>query len=197
MFRSNSDVSLKTASDIETESRIPAATTLGAESIAAKKSKCFRLNFPVSIATPNGSEHAVASREELKAFFNAYRAEGGEKDELSFVYPIEVTLQDGTVQLVSSEEEIQAIKENCPSKGRTSCFTVAFPVTITATDGEIQTLDSKRDWRRLQKSIKRAIENGEATPTINFPIEVITEEGSLNITSQSELDVLKENCSRN
>lgn len=192
-----SDLSLRTASNLETENLLPASKAFEAENMATNKRKCFMLNYPVSIVTPDGMETAVASKEALKAFYRNYKAEGGEKGELSFVYPIEVTLQDGTTQLVNSQEDMQAIKESCPSKGNKHCFKAVFPVTITTATGETETLEDRRDWRKFQKSVRMAIENGETVPAINFPIEITTEEGNVSITSQSELDVLRESCSQN
>jgi len=169
--------------------------------------KCFKLNLPISISTINGDEITIADREALKAFFENHKAEGGEKDDLVFAYPIEVTLKDGTEQLVASKEEMEVLKENCPQRARgnngaargnrTPCFKVVFPVTATAADGSTLTLENRQDLKKIKRSIKSAIENGDAAPSLNFPIEITTADGNVSIATQTAFDDLRAACKQN
>jgi len=199
-----SDLELRTIEATETENRLAAVTLTTENPKARRGGKCFKLNFPVSIVTPDNVENAIADHEALKAFFKTYRAEGGEKGDLMFAYPIEVTLENGTLQSVASQEEMETLKESCPQKERGEgrgnaerCFSITFPVTATATDGSTLTLEGKRDFKKFKRSVKMALENGETVPTLNFPIEITTEEGSVNIASQTTLDDLIESCKQN
>lgn len=196
-----SDLELRTIEATETENRLAALTSTTENPAERRDGKCFQLNFPVSIVTPNGIESAIADHEALKAFFKTYRAEGGEKGDLMFAYPIDVTLEDGTLQSVASKEEMQVLKESCPQRergeGRKRCFSIIFPVTATAIDGSTLILEGRRDFKKFKRSVKMALENGETVPTLSFPIEITTEEGDVSIASQAALDDLIESCSQN
>lgn len=201
------DLELRNATLTETESRLISVSPEVENTSASRGGKCFQLNYPVSIITPEGDENVIADRKSLKTFFQNYRAEGGEKGDLTFAYPIEVTLEDGTLMAVATPEDMQTLKESCPQRERGEgrpgrgngerCFSINFPLTATASDGSTLTLEDKRDFKKFKKSVAMALENGEATPTLNFPIEIMVEEESLSITSQTELDNLIADCRQN
>lgn len=70
---------------------------------------CFTINFPVSVAT-DSTVVEVATKEDFKTLLKSFHKT---KTKFSFVYPITLTLSDGTVVTVNSEEEIKAIKDAC------------------------------------------------------------------------------------
>ena len=77
-------------------------------------SACFELVFPVSLSFPDGSSTEVADRTALKAAARAWKEANPESEERpSLVFPLEVLLDDGTTQLVESEEDLQALRESC------------------------------------------------------------------------------------
>lgn len=200
----NSYLDLENLETVEAENRSANETPASFTATSTLKRKCFELNYPVGIVTPGGSITSVADRQALKTFFRTYRAEGGEKEDLSFAYPIGVTLEDGTFQSVSNQEEMEALKESCPPRERADrgnrgepCFRVVYPLTATSTDGSTLTIEAKRDWIRFKRSVKNALENDEVAPMLNFPIEVTIEEEIKMIASQAELDELKASCREN
>lgn len=67
--------------------------------------ECFTLNFPIAI-TVNDQEETLNNEEELIAFLTNLDKELVKEDEVNLVYPIEVTLADGSVVTANSEEEL-------------------------------------------------------------------------------------------
>lgn len=70
---------------------------------------CFTINFPLTVTTANG-EVALADQAALKELLKSLKGTGKKPQ---FVFPITITLEDGTVQTVNSAEELRAIKEAC------------------------------------------------------------------------------------
>jgi hypothetical protein len=70
---------------------------------------CFNLVYPITVNTPNGQVE-VASKEAMKELLKSLK---GKDKKLEFVFPITVTLKDGTTQVVNSREELRAIKVAC------------------------------------------------------------------------------------
>jgi ABC-type lipoprotein release transport system permease subunit len=70
---------------------------------------CFTPVFPFKVNTPNG-EVEVADKAALKALLKSI----GVKDKkISFVFPIQVTLKDGTLTTVNNADELKALKDAC------------------------------------------------------------------------------------
>jgi|GEM_PF-3575126 len=202
-----SDLLFKTDSTTDAENRFITTEAATDDRTARRGDKCFQLNYPITIVTAAGAENSFADRAALKAFHKTYRADGGEKSDLMFAYPIEVTLEDGTLQMLANAEEMEALKETCPqrergtrgeSRGdRKACFEVVFPINATAADGSALTIESARDLKQFKRSVKIAMENETGVPTINYPIEITIEEENVSITSQTALEDLRENCAQN
>ncbi len=71
---------------------------------------CFKINFPVSVTTTSKGVVVITTREEFKTLLKELRKT---KERLELVYPVTLTLKDGTVVTVNSAEEIKAIKDGC------------------------------------------------------------------------------------
>lgn len=198
-----SDLLFRNASTTDTENRLVAAEAETGNAQARRGGKCFQLNYPLTIVTLAGEENSFIDREALKAFYETYKADGGQKSDLMLAYPIEVTLEDGTLQMLASAEEMQALKDACPRKesgtrgNKTRCFEVVFPISATAADGSALSIESSRELKQFKKSVKMAMENESALPTIIYPIEVTIEEETISIASQTALEDLKESCEQN
>lgn len=76
---------------------------------------CFKMNFPVSMLFPNGVTKSFVSAKELKTALRSWKkANPGQNTVIpTLVYPINVTLKDGTTTTLNSKEELVALKEDC------------------------------------------------------------------------------------
>ena len=79
--------------------------------------KCFTINFPLSIEYPDGTTEEVADRMALKMAARAWKeANPDAEDRPSFVFPIDVTLDDETVVSVASVDDLKALKDSCSTE---------------------------------------------------------------------------------
>lgn len=76
--------------------------------------KCFSIVFPVTISFPDDTSVEVADRQELKMTIRAWKQANPDVEERpSLTFPIDVELEDGTIQTINSQEEFQALRESC------------------------------------------------------------------------------------
>ena len=89
---------------------------------------------------------------------------------------------------------LQSVQEQSNS-GKRGCFEIVYPIGITFPDG---TTEDITDFEDLKTTIRTWKENNpDATdkPTIDYPIEVITEDGEmLTVSSREEMKALKRDC---
>ena len=78
------------------------------------KDLCFEINYPLTIELPDGTTAEGNSRRELKQAARDWKAANPDATERPMLaFPIEVTLEGGTVQSVASKEDLKALKESC------------------------------------------------------------------------------------
>lgn len=76
--------------------------------------RCFEVIFPLSITYPDGTTTAYEDRMSLKTAVRAWKAANPEVEERPMlVFPIEITLEDGSTLTINNVEELQAQKESC------------------------------------------------------------------------------------
>jgi hypothetical protein len=73
---------------------------------------CFNLNYPFSIVVDSATV-VVNTKEDLKKLLHGSGSKHKDKKLPSFVFPIKVTLKDGSVVTINSAAELQKIKETC------------------------------------------------------------------------------------
>jgi len=75
------------------------------------KDKCFQFVYPLNYLLPDGSTLSINSLEEIKTW---YESNPNSDEKLELVYPFEIEFEkDGTVKLVSNEEDFKAAFEYC------------------------------------------------------------------------------------
>jgi hypothetical protein len=79
-----------------------------------KDRACFKPVFPFTIQFPDSTQATVTNPQEFKQAIRTWKANNpGVPGHPVFVFPITVTLRDGTQVVVNSKEELDAIKEEC------------------------------------------------------------------------------------
>lgn len=77
---------------------------------------CFKLVFPLSIEFPDGTTAEAADHKALHQLVREWRkANPDAEGRPALIFPVKVTLEDGTEQTVNSKEDLQALKESCKS----------------------------------------------------------------------------------
>ncbi|MCB0688693.1 MAG: hypothetical protein KDC53_19275 [Saprospiraceae bacterium] len=75
---------------------------------------CFSVNFPLSIALPDGTTVEVADRVALKDALRSWKEDNPDStDRPELVFPITVTMEDGTVVTVESKDDLKDLKDSC------------------------------------------------------------------------------------
>lgn len=200
----------KDDSTTETENFVNTALDEICTETRTGKNGCFEIIFPVTVVFADSTTQEVASYEEMKAAFKAWRENNPEvKGRPKIQFPYSVTTEDGTIVEITSSEELKALISGCvqdgggtghgpgkgghgPGKGGHGkpCFTVNFPVTVTTANGEV-TLADKDALKELLKSLKGT----GSKPQFVFPISITLEDGTVQtVNSAEELKAIKEAC---
>lgn len=76
--------------------------------------ECFDLQFPISLAMPDGSTVVTNSYEELDSLYEAWeQANPNATNEPELVFPITVILEDGSTEVINDEDELDELIEDC------------------------------------------------------------------------------------
>ena len=168
--------------------------------------ECYKLVFPVIFVMPDGSTITVASDDEsgwseLKSWYESNESE----EEPSLQYPVEIirdTEQGEETIVINSEEELAEVKETCrdyfeDSDDSEECFEYLYPITFVMPDGSTITVQNEDGLLILHRWYE---ENSgyEEEPVLQYPVSVVleTEEGetTLVVNSETEIDMIYENC---
>lgn len=168
-------------------------------------SKCFSINYPVTLLFADGSSVTVDSRETAREAFIAYReanSDATEKPELQF--PVSITLADDTTQEIENAEALDMLKDTCEeeNEGRRNrgnrCFSVEYPVTFEFSDGSTMTIESREERREAMQAYREANPDTMERPSVQFPITINLEDGTTqSISSEEELEALSDSCDGN
>lgn len=172
--------------------------------------ECYTIAYPVQLRLPDGTVIDVDSDEALfVAYENWYIANPESKEEPSPVFPINVTLKDGTTKAISSEEEIEVLEKDCYGdygdwEGEWEdedwddfgeCYSIVYPVQVTNPDGTIQTYNSDEELFKGLDDWYNANPDSEEEPMPVYPIEVVLEDGTTQtINSDEEGEDLEDSC---
>lgn len=113
---------------------------------------CFEINFPFSFLKADESELEITSEADLEVAFSS-----AELEIVDFVYPLDVTLENGDVTQVENGEELAELFAACVPGGgwdeddfpayqisdENSCFALVYPLDLKDLDGDIITVEDE------------------------------------------------------
>jgi hypothetical protein len=161
---------------------------------------CFQLVFPVTLVFEDGTTAAVDSRIAIRQAIRAWIQDNGRPTQRpQFAYPFGVTLRDGTVQTIASDEDLRELVQGCRPNGphdRTPCYDLVFPVTLVYPDGTEAEAAGPMALRQLLRQWKQDNPDSDERPTLGFPIQVTlsANDSLVTVNSQEELMALREDC---
>ncbi len=89
---------------------------------------------------------------------------------------------------------MQSVQEQSNS-GKKGCFEIVYPISITFPDATTEEITDLEDLRTTIRTWKENNPDATDKPAINYPIEIITEDGEmLTVTSMEEMKALKRDC---
>ena len=142
------------------------------------------MNYPLTALDSNSNEVIVYSEQDLYNFEFA-----------GFLYPISVTLTDGTQVSVTSPQEFDSLYNDCYDIDdcddcEEQCFEIVFPFSFVLGDGSIVDVN---DYDELWDFVSQLTE--EDTCVISYPLTVQFEDGTQQTAnSDEELDAFYESC---
>ena len=172
------------------------------------KAGCFELVFPVSVAFPDSTTAEVDSYENLKETVKAWKeANMDVEGRPSLVYPVEILDDEGEVITIESAEALKEVVKECIQDFRDgprdhhrrgkfrACFDLVFPITINFPDGTTAEVEDYKSIKMAVREWKQNNPDAEERPQIDFPIQIVYEDGSVeDIASVEELKAAKQAC---
>ena len=148
--------------------------------------KCFDVNFPIQIITPNGMQQTIDSNKALDRFIlNWFEKNPNSNNEPTFSYPFGITLKDGQKILIKDEAQFIAIANACDEQildenyasVNTFCFDFIYPIQLIAPNGQIQKANSSEQVDKAIQQWNRQHPNSIEELTIQFPIKIKFDDG--------------------
>ncbi len=114
---------------------------------------CFTVNFPFTLVDPDGNQYPVNDQTDLDAL-----GQDSIYIYCDFVYPINVTYEDGTTGVINDINELSQAFANCLPNGWTdlfpayaigfdnSCYELVFPLTLVNDNGDSTTVTNLTEF---------------------------------------------------
>jgi len=158
---------------------------------------CTTLVLPVTVIA-NGQEVIVNTAADFQIVRQILGASADDVDIVLLVFPVTVTLADHSEATINSQEELQAIIDQCQSDGGDDdieCIDFKYPVTFSIYDSDNQltstlTINNDEELYSFFKSMK----SGDLVG-IKYPIELVLSGGStISVTGNDALKDAIENA---
>ncbi|MEM6630267.1 MAG: hypothetical protein AAF694_11380 [Bacteroidota bacterium] len=167
---------------------------------------CIEFVFPITVSLPNGNTTVANDDDELEDIFEDWFEEVFEGIEAgdttaielqfpTFVFPIEVIVEDSARVTVNSEEELIELEFGCYGDFFDPCFEMIFPVTIVLPDGTSVVANSQAECDQVFLDWFEANPESEEFPEIGFPFDVkLADDTVVTIDDEEEFDALFDDC---
>ena len=124
-----------------------------------------------------------------------YKSNSGVKKLPSLSFPVNIRLQDGTLQTLLDRTDLIEMKDACKlNQPNTKCFEIKLPASFTMPDSTVIVVNNRIDYikiRRWHLAHPRVLKKA----AINFPINIIFKGGSeKEISNMAELAEAKSIC---
>jgi invasion protein IalB len=149
---------------------------------------CFRPVFPLTIEFPDGSTLEVENRFQLKmAYREWHQSNPNATERPSIAFPYDVTLQDGSVITVNSQDDIQALLEECaPDGAEGPCFRPVYPLTVIYPDGTTVSVEDRFELRVAIRSWFTDNPGTDERPVLEYPFEVALQDGTVQLVNNAD-----------
>ncbi|MEO1449102.1 MAG: hypothetical protein AAFV07_06210 [Bacteroidota bacterium] len=158
--------------------------------------ECAELVFPVDVLLPGGQTQTAQDWEELdqiiETWFDQHPQDSTHYPTL--VYPLQVMIGDSTIT-VQSDEELDAIFEDCYGDWDELCFEFNYPLDVVFPDSTTSTAQDEEELWSLAEAWYEQNPDSDLDPELVFPVSVTLDDGSQQILQEvDDLDDLLESC---
>lgn len=157
---------------------------------------CFEFVFPISVELPNGDTLVIEGERAHRNFIERWKNANLDRRP-KLIFPIEVTLSDGSNTTINAAEELKKLIESClPDRpAPTPCYKIVFPVQVKLPNDSTLTINSADDFAALLLKWRKRFPNSDRHPQIVFPYGVQKADGTIvRITSTEDLRKIMEAC---
>lgn len=157
---------------------------------------CFTIKLPVTVMV-NNQEVVVATPADYDAVSSVFSDDDNDDDHLEFVFPITIVFTDFTELVVTSNEQLHSLMEDCHDSdvdnddddsnddddNAINCISLTFPFVISTINNgtpEDVTINNDQDLYLLLETVE-----GSVTVTINYPISIVDANGQTIIVENN------------
>ena len=172
------------------------------------ESSCFSVNLPVTIIV-NDITVTINTLEDLEIIEELYDEFDDDEDNLEFLFPITIILNDYEEIVIASQDDLEAFIEDCTQNSSNDeiieCVDFVYPITVSIYDANFQvienvTFNSDDELYYFLDELEDDSDNQVIIASLNFPVTLIYADGStLEVNSNPELqaaiDAAEEDCS--
>lgn len=150
---------------------------------------CFEFVFPISVELPNGDTLEIKGEREHRNFIERWK-NANVNGRPTIIFPIEVTLANGSNATINTPGELKRLIESClPDRPTpTPCYKVIFPVRVKLPNDSTIAINSADAFAALLKRWRSSHPNADRHPQIVFPYGVEKADGTIvRITGPEDL----------
>ena len=168
-------------------------------------SDCFTVNLPVTIVA-NGITLTIESIDDLSLIEAIFNENTNDEDDIEFLFPIIIILNDYTEINIDSVEELNAFIETCvANEDVIECVDFVYPIVFSIYDTNFQVIDTVEINNDYEMYIfLDGLESGNqgTLASLNFPVSLTYVNGNtVEVTNNQELEeainAANENCTDN
>ena len=154
---------------------------------------CILINLPVTI-TVNGVDLIIDSEEDYEVVEAIFDEFDSDIDDIEFLFPITITLNDYTVVTITNDTELGTFIEECSGENEEDddieCIDFQYPITFSIYDANFQVTETVTI--NNDEALYNFIENleGGVLASLNFPVTIILSDGStVEVNNNQELEI--------
>lgn len=144
------------------------------------KSSCTNIVLPVTVVV-SGIQITINSEDDLEIIEKMFDEFDDDDDELSFLFPITVTLPDHSELVINDEDQLEDLIEDCVENGDDDdieCvdFEYPFSVSVFNTNSQVAEVITFGNDKELYRFLENLEE--EDVVEINYPVTLILSDGT-------------------
>ena len=150
-------------------------------SVNQQPSNCFVVNYPIQIVFPNGQKQTVKTNKALDHIVETwFEKNPNANNEPTFLYPFEITMQNGRKVIIENEVQFIAIADACDEQTLVAnhnsvdnfCFDFIYPMQLIAPDGTTQQVNNDNQVDLAIRTWNANNPNSTEEMAIQFPVKI-------------------------
>ncbi len=172
--------------------------------INQRPTNCFVVNYPIQIVFPNGQKQTVITSKVLDNIVESwFENNPNANNEPTFLYPFEITMQNGRKVAIQNEAQFIAIADACDEQKLAEnynsvdnfCFDFVYPMQLIAPNGKIQKVNTDDQVDLAIRKWNADNPNSVEELAIQFPVKIKFEDGiSISIEDVNALSSAIQYC---